>query len=61
MRFSPEFLEDLKSRLRLSDIIGRTVKLKKQGREWAGLSPFTTEKTPSCFLKDHKGVYQCFC
>jgi len=59
-KFTPDFLEELKARLRPSDVIGRYVKLKKQGNEYAGLSPFTKEKTPSFFVNDHKGFYHCF-
>ncbi len=59
-RFSPEFLDELKSRLRPSEVIGRTVSLKKQGNEYAGLSPFTKEKTPSFFVNDQKGFFHCF-
>ncbi|MEM8936474.1 MAG: CHC2 zinc finger domain-containing protein, partial [Pseudomonadota bacterium] len=59
-RFTPDFLDELKARLRPSDVIGRSVKLKKQGNEWAGLSPFTNEKTPSFFVNDQKGFFHCF-
>ena len=57
MRFDDRFLEELKSRLRLSDVIGKTVKLRKQGREYVGLSPFTKEKTPSFYVNDDKGQF----
>ncbi len=60
MRFDEHFLDEIKSRLRLSDVIGRTVKLRRQGREFAGLSPFTQEKTPSFYVNDEKGFYHCF-
>lgn len=60
MRYDDRFLEEIKSRLRLSDVIGKTVKLRRQGREYAGLSPFTKEKTPSFFVNDEKGFYHCF-
>ncbi|MDO1560470.1 DNA primase [Brevundimonas sp. 2R-24] len=60
MRFDDRFIEELKSRLRPSEVIGRTVKLKRQGREWAGLSPFSKEKTPSFFVNDDKGFYHDF-
>ncbi|MDB5458134.1 MAG: primase [Caulobacter sp.] len=60
MRFDDRFLEELKGRVRPSDVIGRTVKLRRQGREYAGLSPFTKEKTPSFFVNDDKGFFHCF-
>lgn len=59
-RFSPEFLDELKTRLRPSDIIGRYVKLKKRGQTWWGLSPFNNEKTPSFTVNDQRGTYHCF-
>ena len=54
MRFTPEFLDEIKARVTVSDVVGRKVRLKKQGREWRGLSPFNTEKTPSFFVNDAK-------
>ncbi len=60
MRFDDRFLEELKARLRPSDVIGRSVKLKRQGREWVGLSPFSKEKSPSFFVNDDKGFFHDF-
>lgn len=60
MRFGEAFLDEIKARVRPSDVVGRHVKLKRQGREFAGLSPFTSEKTPSFFVNDEKGFYHCF-
>ena len=60
MRFDDHFLDELKNRLRPSDVIGKSVKLRRQGREYAGLSPFTKEKSPSFFVNDDKGFYHCF-
>ena len=56
-RFDERFLDEIKSRLRASDVIGRTVKLRRQGREFVGLSPFNKEKTPSFFVNDDKGQF----
>ncbi|MGA0530395.1 DNA primase [Hansschlegelia sp. KR7-227] len=60
MRFTPAFLDDLRERLPVSEVVGRRVKLRRQGREYAGLSPFNAEKTPSFFVNDQKGFYHCF-
>src|ERR1700759_1889535 len=60
MRFDDRFLEEIKSRVRLSDVIGKLVKLKRQGRENEGLSPYTKEKTPSFFVNDDKGFWHDF-
>ncbi len=60
MRFPPEFLDEIKARLPASQIIGQRVRLKKQGREWRGLSPFNAEKTPSFYVNDQKQFYHCF-
>ena len=60
MRFDERFIEELKARLRPSDVIGRSVKLKRQGREFVGLSPFAKEKSPSFFVNDDKGFFHDF-
>ncbi|MEO8811380.1 MAG: DNA primase [Caulobacteraceae bacterium] len=60
MRFDDRFLDEIKSRLRLSDVIGKSVKLRRQGREHVGLSPFTKERTPSFFVNDDKGFFHDF-
>ncbi len=57
MRFSPEFLDELKDRLPVSEVVGRRVQLKKAGREWKGLSPFNKEKTASFFVNDQKQAW----
>lgn len=60
MRFTPSFLDDLRQRIPVSEIVGRRVKLKRAGREYAGLSPFNKEKTASFFVNDQKQQYFCF-
>ena len=57
MRFPASFLDDLRARLPVSEVVGRRVKLKKAGREWKGLSPFNQEKTPSFFVNDQKAAW----
>lgn len=61
MAFPPGFLDELRARLSLSDIVGRKVSLKRRsGSEYAGLCPFHNEKTPSFTVNDKKGFYHCF-
>src|SRR5215216_5588 len=60
MRFPPAFLDELRARLPVSEVVGRRVKLKKAGREWKGLSPFNREKTPSFTVNDQKGFFHDF-
>jgi DNA primase len=57
MRFPDSFLDEIRARLPASQVVGRRVKLRKQGREFAGLSPFNAEKTPSFFVNDAKGKW----
>ena len=60
MRLSEDFIDEIKARVRPSDLIGRSVQLKRQGREFVGLSPFKKERTPSFFVNDEKRFYHCF-
>ncbi len=60
VRLPDGFLDELKARLRPSDVIGKKVKLQKRGKEWVGLSPFTNEKTPSFYVNDAKRMFKCF-
>ena len=60
VRYPPHILEEIRTRLPASGVIGRRVQLKKAGREWRGLSPFNAEKTPSFYVNDQKQFYHCF-
>lgn len=57
---SPQFLDELRSRVMLSSLVGRTVPLKKAGNEFKACCPFHQEKTPSFWVNDQKGFYHCF-
>ncbi len=57
---SPQWLDELRSRITLSSVIQRTSKIQKAGREWKGCCPFHSEKTPSFTVSDEKGFYHCF-
>ena len=60
MAVPPEFIEDLRQRMPLSDVVGRRVKLIRKGRRHSGLCPFHAEKTPSFSVVDDDGFYHCF-
>ena len=60
MKYPKNYLEEIKLRLKVSQVVGKTVKLKRRGKEFIGLSPFTNEKTPSFTVSDEKGFYHCF-
>ncbi len=60
MTFSPQFLDELRARAGLADVIARRVKLTRRGREHVGLCPFHKEKTPSFTVNEEKGFYHCF-
>ena len=60
MKYPKEYLNEIKLRLKVSHVVGKSVKLKKRGKEFIGLSPFSSEKTPSFTVNDEKGFYHCF-
>ena len=60
MKYPKEYLEEIKLRLKVSQVVGKTVQLKKRGKEFVGLSPFKNEKTPSFTVNDDKEFYHCF-
>ena len=60
MKYPKEYLDEIKTRLKVSTVVSKAVNLKKRGKEFIGLSPFKTEKTPSFTVNDEKGFYHCF-
>ena len=60
MALSQQWLDELRARITLSGVIGRTTKLTRAGREWKACCPFHNEKTPSFTVNDEKGFYHCF-
>ena len=60
MKYPKEYLQEIKNRLKISTVVSKTVSLKKRGKEYVGLSPFKTEKTPSFTVNDEKEFYHCF-
>ena len=60
MRFTQEFLDELRLRAPLAETVGRKVRLERRGKEYVGLCPFHNEKTPSFTINEQKGFYHCF-
>ena len=60
MKYPREYLDEIKSRLKVSSIVSKYITIKKRGKEFVGLSPFKNEKTPSFTVNDEKGFYHCF-
>ena len=60
MKYPKEYLEEIKSRLKVSTVVSKFVAIKKRVKEFVGLSPFKNEKTPSFTINDEKGFYHCF-
>ena len=60
MKYPKEYLDEIKLRLKVSQVVGKSVQLKKKGKEFVGLSPFKNEKSPSFTVSDEKEFYHCF-
>jgi DNA primase len=60
MKYPKEYLDEIKLRVKVSQVVGKTVQLKKRGKEFIGLSPFKNEKSPSFTVNDEKEFYHCF-
>jgi DNA primase len=60
MKYPKDYLDEIKTRLKVSTVVSKSVALKKRGKEYVGLSPFKTEKTPSFTVNDEKEFYHCF-
>ena len=60
MKFGNQLIDEIKTRIKVSDIVSKKVKLSPRGKEFIGLSPFSNEKTPSFTVSDEKGFYHCF-
>tara|TARA_B110000211_G_scaffold233562_1_gene300170 strand:+ start:520 stop:2307 length:1788 start_codon:yes stop_codon:yes gene_type:complete len=60
MKYPKEYLDEIKLRLKVSQVVGKTIQLKKKGKEFIGLSPFKNEKSPSFTVNDEKEFYHCF-
>ena len=60
MKYPKEYLDEIKTRLKVSTVVSKSVTLKKRGKEYVGLSPFKNEKTPSFTVNDEKEFYHCF-
>ena len=60
MAFPPQFLDEIRTRISVSSVVGKRARLIRRGKEFVCLSPFTNEKSPSFTINDDKGFYHCF-
>ena len=60
MKYPKDYLDEIRLRVKVSQVVGKSVQLKKRGKEFIGLSPFKNEKSPSFTVSDEKGFYHCF-
>ncbi|OYX64919.1 MAG: DNA primase [Novosphingobium sp. 32-60-15] len=60
MTLTPQWMDELRNRISLSGVIGRSIRVTKAGREFKACCPFHNEKSPSFTINDEKGFYHCF-
>jgi DNA primase len=60
LRIPPEKIDDVRQATDIVELIGGFVKLKKRGKNYLGLCPFHTEKTPSFSVSSDRQMYHCF-
>jgi DNA primase len=60
MSIPPRFVQELRDRVSLSEVIGKRIKVTRTGREFKACCPFHQEKTPSFTINDDKQFYHCF-
>ena len=60
MKYPQSFIEEIRNRVRVSEVVGRAIPLRRAGREFHALCPFHKEKSPSFTVNDEKGFFHCF-
>ncbi len=60
MAIPNEIVDQVLSVAKIEEVIGEFITLKKRGKDYVGLCPFHSEKTPSFYVSPSKGIYKCF-
>ena len=60
MNFAPEFLDEIRSRIRVSEIVGKQIKLLKRGNEFLAVCPFHNDTKPSLSILPERQIFNCF-
>jgi len=53
--------DEIKSRVDLVELVGKSIALKRVGSSYSGLCPFHTEKTPSFYVNPQSQSWRCYC
>ena len=60
MRYDNSILDEIKTNINIVDVISEYVNLRRQGRNYFGLCPFHSEKSPSFSVSESKQIFHCF-